>query len=514
MLFSSYEFILLFLPLCWLLFRTSMGLRRLDFTIRVLTVCSLGFYAYWNPWHVPIILGSIVFNYLVSLRILRSGSHARFWLLFGVSANVLLIGLFKYLGFLIDSWNGITGSTFPVIAFVLPLGISFFTFQQIAYLVDTIRGDPPAGNLWEYALFVLFFPHLIAGPIVHPKVLLPQFRDPDNFLRYRYWLPQGVLLFSIGLFKKVVIADSLAPSADLVFGLAANQPGMLSWFDAWAGLLAYSLQIYFDFSGYSDMAIGLGMMFGIVMPINFNSPYQATSIIDFWRRWHMTLSAFLRDYLYIALGGNRRGPARRYVNLLATMLIGGLWHGANWTFVLWGGIHGAALAANHAFKGLSDRASLRKRTPAWISRPLGWFATMFLVCMAWVLFRSDSPETAFDLYRTLLSGESFSLPRSMMHWLGDGSARTGWRFDGLSPQGVFANPLYFALGILGLVAVVLFVPNASGILARTESDASGAVRIKTIDWLATTSGAIFTAIVFVIGVLALGRVQAFLYFQF
>jgi len=514
MLFSSYQFLLIFLPLCWVLFRLSLRFGRIDLVIRILTACSLGFYAYWNPWHVPIIVGSILCNYGISLRIIAGTTNTRSWLWLGIVANLMLIVFFKYSGFLISNVNILTGGSLEVLTFVLPLGISFFTFQQIAYLVDTVRGDPPARSLWEYSLFVLFFPHLIAGPIVHPKVLLPQFRQPENFRRFEPWMPQGIALFSIGLFKKVVIADSLAPDADRVFEIAANNPVLLSAFDAWAGVLSYSLQIYFDFSGYSDMAIGLGLMFGILLPQNFNSPYQSTSIVDFWRRWHMTLSAFLRDYLYIAMGGNRHGGARRYLNLILTMLIGGLWHGANWTFVVWGGIHGACLAINHAWSRVSARLPSAFTPPQAVSRAWGWAATMFVVCMAWVMFRSETVDSALSVYRALFAIDGLSLPRSASGVLGDAASGGFLRFDGLSPSRLFLDPPGTLALIVALIAAVVWLPNASGALARSESNAEGATQLCVVPWVSTTSGAIATAVIFAIGFFSLGRVQAFLYFQF
>jgi D-alanyl-lipoteichoic acid acyltransferase DltB (MBOAT superfamily) len=279
----------------------------------------------------------------------------------------------------------------------LPLGISFFTFTQIAFLVDLHRREASRPDAPRYALFVTFFPHLVAGPLYHHAQVMPQFEAPNAFRARPDHLAAGLDLLVLGLFKKCVIADHLAPFANAMFDAASRgeAPGTVM---AWAGILAYTFQIYFDFSGYSDMAMGLARMLGVRLPVNFDAPYRAASIVEFWRRWHMTLSAFLRDYLYIPLGGNRFGPARRYANLMVTMLLGGLWHGAAWTFILWGGVHGAMLCANHLWHA---RFPAARAGPG--RRLLGIAATFVAVALAWVLFRAPTLPAALVVYRAALA---------------------------------------------------------------------------------------------------------------
>ena len=310
--------------------------------------------------------------------------------------NLALIGYFKYAGFFVSTVAALSGAEWRIEAIVLPLAISFFTFQQIAFLVDAYRHESSERNFLSYCLFVTFFPQLIAGPIVHHKQMLPQFARPGTFSFQPHLVSLGLTVFVLGLFKKVVLADSVAVYGTPVFA-AADAGNTLTFFEAWGGALAYTFQLYFDFSGYSDMAIGLALIFGIRLPINFESPYKALSITDFWRRWHITLSTFLRDYLYIALGGNRRGPVRRYINLALTMLLGGLWHGAGWTFVVWGGLHGVYLVVNHAWH--------RVVNPDWVTSRLyrlaAWSITFLCVVIGWVFFRSESFSGAVAMLQAM-----------------------------------------------------------------------------------------------------------------
>jgi D-alanyl-lipoteichoic acid acyltransferase DltB (MBOAT superfamily) len=336
MLFNSAEFLFFFLPLLlFAFFRLGRHNRRL--AAFWLTAGSLFFYGWWNPAYLGLLLSSIVFNYLVGYTIARGddiGSSRRKRLLaLGITVDLALLGYYKYANFFVDSVNAAFGTNYAILEIVLPLGISFFTFTQIAFLVDAARGEAKEFDFVHYSLFVTYFPHLIAGPVLHHKEMMPQFGQASTYRFSHEHLTVGLTVFAIGLFKKVVLADGVAPFASSVFA-AAERGEVLGLFQAWGGTLAYSLQLYFDFSGYSDMAIGLSYMIGVRLPINFNSPYKSVNIADFWRRWHMTLSRFLRDYLYIPLGGNRKGSVRRYVNLMTTMLLGGLWHGAGWTFVL------------------------------------------------------------------------------------------------------------------------------------------------------------------------------------
>ncbi len=352
MLFNSYPFLFVFLPVTLAVYYVLGRRGPRPVALGWLAIASFAFYAYWKPAYLVLLLASIGLNYAIGLAIerrrLTSARSAKLLLIAGVALDLGALGFFKYTDFILSTVNGFAGTALPVPAIVLPLAISFFTFNQIAYLADVHAGVAEEHGFLEYCLFVSFFPHLIAGPIVHHKEMMPQFRsislryDPQN-------MAVGSTIFAVGLFKKVALADRVAPYADKAF-LAASQHVLLSPPEAWVAALAYTLQLYLDFSGYSEMAIGLARMFGIEFPANFFSPYRANDIGEFWQRWHMTLSRFLRDYLYIPLGGNRKGTPRRYANLMITMLLGGLWHGAAWHFVLWGGLHGGYLVAHQGWK--------------------------------------------------------------------------------------------------------------------------------------------------------------------
>jgi len=396
MLFNSYNFIFLFLPIVLLGF---FLLARIGHTFAAawLVAASLFFYGYWNPAYIGLLLGSIVCNYAFGMWIAKAGvrhdeSGRKSLLIVAVAANLLLLGYYKYANFFVDNINTAANAHLSLGAIILPLGISFFTFTQIAFLVDTYQGKVKEYNFIHYTLFVTYFPHLIAGPILHHKEMMPQFAHASNYRINWEHVASGLMLFTLGLCKKVLGADALAPYANGVFD--GVQHGMLpTVYEAWAGALSYTMQLYFDFSGYTDMALGIALMFNIRLPINFNSPYKATSIIEFWRRWHMTLSRFLRDYLYIPLGGNRKGKTRRYLNLLATMLLGGLWHGAGWTFVVWGVLHGAYLAINNLWRELFPESRSRW-IPSWLSALLGFALTFVAVVAAWVVFRSNDMAQA------------------------------------------------------------------------------------------------------------------------
>src|SRR5947208_727657 len=355
MLFNSYPFIFCFLPSTLVGYFARVRLNHLAPVIW-LALASLVFYSVSNWQFVLLLLASVAFNYVIGGLLIskrpRPASRAAA-LTIGVAGDLLTLGYFKYAGFLAANLNAVFSTGFTVDV-LLPVGISFYTFTQIAFLVDAYRGNVARYALPHYALFVTYFPHLIAGPILHHRDMIPQFEREETKRPDAHLILCGVIIFAIGLFKKTCLADGIQPLVALAFGL--NPP---TFDQVWIGVLAYTFQLYFDFSGYSDMAIGISLMFGIFLPLNFSSPYKATSIIDFWRRWHMTLSQFLRDYLYIPLGGNRRGPALRYVNLMITMLLGGLWHGAAWTFVVWGALHGAYLCINHAWNNFTPEIAPR-----------------------------------------------------------------------------------------------------------------------------------------------------------
>ncbi len=500
MLFNSYIFIFLFLPITLAGFFLAGGRGHHRIAISWLVACSLFFYGWWNPAYLGLILASILFNYAAGILLSGTGlSNRKAILTLGVAANLGLLGYYKYANFFVDSLNNVAGSAFHLETILLPLAISFFTFQQIAYLVDAYRGETREYNFLHYCLFVTFFPQLIAGPIVHHREMLPQFaRDAIYRFCHRDFII-GFTIFTLGLFKKVVLADGVSVYANPVFGAA--EAGMaLSMAEAWGGALAYTLQIYFDFSGYSDMAIGLGRMFGIRLPLNFHSPLKAVSIIEFWHRWHMTLSRFLRDYLYIPLGGNRKGPARRYINLFTTMLLGGLWHGAGWTFVIWGAAHGAALALNHGWHAVRRSLGHDLETSTRLGRLLSVTLTFVFVAVTFVVFRAETLEGALQIIQAMFGGNGFATgeyaPNQLASW------SNGFRF------------------IAALLLIAGLAPNTQQIMRDfdpafdTYRGSSGSRPAGRPRFAVTTLWAIIVAFLFVYAIGSLTRVSEFLYFQF
>lgn len=395
MLFHSFPFLFFFLPVVWLGWWVAVRGKMGSAATGWLLAGSLFFYAWWNPTLVLLLLGSLTFNYACGSwlrRIERAGLRTAV-LAAGIASNVALLGYFKYAGFLAANWNSLTGSHLTVPDILLPIGISFITFQKIAYLADASKRPcllPPCG-FSRFALFVCFFPQLIAGPIVHYIQLVPQLGS--RFFRHptRFRMAVGTSLFILGMAKKILFADRLAEMADPVFSVY-SAGGLVGGPAAWCGLLAFGMQIYMDFSAYSDMALGLAHLFNIRLPDNFALPYQARSVVDFWRRWHITLSHFLRDYIYIPLGGSRHGRFRMAAALLVTMFLGGLWHGASWNFVLWGMAHGTMLAVVHVWRGTK-----MPRIPA----PVAWAATFVLVQLVWVFFRTPDLAAAGLAFRSL-----------------------------------------------------------------------------------------------------------------
>ena len=413
MLYNSLQFLFVFLPVCLLLYFLVARISGWAANA-VLVAMSFVFYAQWRRADLLVIAVSIVVNYSLgaALRWRPSGArHAKLLLSVGVAANLAALGYFKYANFLLGTAAEIAGRHFNPLKIALPLGISFFTFTQIAFLVDAFKGKAKELGFFRYCLFVAFFPHLIAGPIVHHSELMPQFAFKGAKRWHQKNVDIGIAFLSLGLFKKVILADSCAPWADQVF----NALHSVSFLDAWRGALAYTMQLYFDFSGYSDMAIGLSMMFNVRLPDNFDSPYKSVSIVDFWRRWHMTLSRFLRDYIYIPLGGNRKGETRRWVNLMVTMLLGGIWHGAGWTFAVWGGYHGLLLMVNHIW--------FNRKTP--LPAMGARLATFLAVVVGWVMFRASKISIAWDRVRSMAG-----LGRSGIAAL-NGSSQTAWEFTAL-----------------------------------------------------------------------------------
>jgi D-alanyl-lipoteichoic acid acyltransferase DltB (MBOAT superfamily) len=457
MLFHSQTFLLVFLP--FVVCSTYVLAHRRTARESFLVAASVFFYACWDWRYVPLLVGLASATWICA-RLFLARPQGRDWLLgLGVALNLGALVLFKYADFL---GGAIGGDAWTPWRLALPLGISFFVFQKIAYLIDLRRGDRHHYGLLEFSLFVSFFPQLIAGPLVRHNEIIGQFgRDPTAGGAMWENLSRGLVLFVIGMGKKLAIADTLSPNADRLFALANGGAPNLA--EAWAGVATYALQIYFDFSGYSDMAIGLALMLGIRLPINFNAPYRAISIRDFWRRWHITLSRFLRDYLYIPLGGNRNGAARQAVNVVTTMLLGGLWHGASWNFVVWGGLHGLALAVDGAWRRLG------LRLPALV----GWLVTLVFVVVAWAPFRAPS----------LMAAE---------HMLAGLAGAGGW--GGVVLRNGLLLPVAAGLAIIGPTSLDI----ALG-------------RLRPNAWLAASAGTVLAVLAFLSG----GRLHdAFIYFQF
>jgi len=503
MLFNSYVFIFLFLPITASVFAILGAYVHRNAALVWLIACSLFFYGYWNPRYVPLIVGATIVNYLLgNFWLLRANAPARKTaLVLGLIFNLGLLAYFKYANLLVDSFNAVAGTQVHLHRIILPLAISFFVFQKIAFLVDSYRGNRGGRNFLEFFLFVTFFPQLIAGPIVRPHEMLPQLRRRAVLGVSAKNLSIGLTLFVLGLAKKVLIADPVAPTASRFFDTAAhpaNHAGALSFTTAWLGVLAYTVQIYFDFSGYSDMAIGLARIFGVRLPINFNSPYKAVNIIDFWRRWHITLSRVLRDYLYIPLGGNRRGRVRRYANLLVTMLLGGLWHGANWTFVCWGGLHGLYLIVNHAWHALRTKLGYPPARSIAESSTLGRLiaktVTFLAVVIAWVFFRADDFHAAGRMLAAM-------------------AGRLGSGFDQLSSM---RSTLIWVIALLG---VAFTMPNSQQIM-RWARPALGifpprASQSRRIwQWGPEPLWALGVAAVAIVAVLHMSRPSEFVYYQF
>jgi alginate O-acetyltransferase complex protein AlgI len=414
MLFTTSTFVVLFLPIVLFGFFT-IGRWSPSWAAAWLLGASLFFYGYWMPEFTLLLVASIAVNFRVGQGIARALSVERFvagvrtatwWMVAGIAFDLGLLAYFKYANFFVDNVNALLGTHWNIGNVLLPIGISFYTFTQIAFLVDTWYGKVNEYRPVHYGLFVTYFPHLIAGPVLHHAQMMPQFGNPAVYRLHAPHIFGGVVIFAIGLFKKVVLADGIAPYANAVF-VPADAGELVTVREAWLGALAYTFQLYFDFSGYSDMAIGLSWMFNIRLPYNFNSPYKAANISDFWRRWHISLSTFLRDYLYIALGGNRKGPGRRYVNLGITMVLGGLWHGASWSFVLWGALHGAYLVVNHAFRSLIERLVWHRRLDtSLVYRAFAWGVTITAVVAAWVFFRAQTMHGALAIVSAMVGSGS------------------------------------------------------------------------------------------------------------
>src|SRR4051794_23472236 len=526
MLFNSYEFLFIFFPIVLVAFFLCKRLGR-QLEHLALVTSSLFFYAWWDVRFLPLLLSSITVNYIVGIIVFCRVSNGRQsaagrWMTAAIAFNLGVLGFFKYSYFTLENLNTVFGTDFTLVNIILPLGISFFTFEQISFLVDVRRGKTRPSLFVHYALFVSFFPRLVAGPIIRYNEIAPQFgpsRPPRAFAND---LAIGLTIFIIGLLKKAVLADGVAPYASPVFA-AAEHGEAIDILMAWGGALAYTCQLYFDFSGYSDMAIGAARCFGIRFPMNFNSPYKANSIIDFWRRWHITLSRFLRDYLYFSLGGNRRGPVRRYLNLLITMLLGGLWHGANWTFIIWGALHGVYLMINHAWLAVSARSdALTTFRNSRLGTAFGLIVTFLAVIVAWVFFRAPSFAGAFTLLSGMVGLHGIVIPSGLefavkpVRGLLD---LVGVRFSTTSGTALLMTYTW----VTALLVIAFLFPNSQQILAQADPvlEASGgpveggaqpgAVHQPWWKWRPSRLWAVTIGCAAFIAMLSITRVSEFLY---
>ena len=503
MLFNSVGFLFLFLPIVFALFVFCRGLSWRA-SMLVLIAGSLVFYGWANPPSVFLILASVGFNYGLG-RLFAAGSLAstvRKWVLtVGIGSNLALLGYFKYADFFLENVAGLIGIDAQPTGILLPLAISFFTFQQIAYVVDAYRGECGAEGLVKYSCFICFFPQLIAGPIVRHDEFLGQLGP--NWLRrsLRFDVYAGLSMFALGLFKKTVLADSAGPIANAVFAI---DPAALTPLEAWIGTFAFSFQIYFDFSGYSDMAIGLARCFGIVLPMNFDSPYKSTSIAEFWRRWHMTLSRFLRDYLYISLGGNRRGFPRQLANLMVVMLLGGLWHGAGWGFVIWGGLHGTYLSINHLWRRFAESAS---RAPTQLGGYASRLLTLFAVSIAWVFFRAESATQAFSVIGRMLDLPELAASVAAL------SSPSAWELGALEATNWSEAPGVIGLLVI-LAAIVSLLPSSQLWLERFDIVLRRPIGESTHVFSARAFETAALAVILVLGILAISNTSEFIYFRF
>lgn len=519
MLFNSYEFLLGFLPVTLVGYFAAAQLGPRAGAIW-LSVASLFFYGWWAPRYLLLLLMSITANYACGLQLAQMPDRraAQKLLAAAIVANLLLLGYYKYCNFFISTLNQ-AGFKVQALDILLPIGISFFTFTQIAFLADVYSGRAKEFDFVRYVLFVTFFPHLIAGPVLHHKEMMPQFAVPETSRFQIDNFSIGMTIFTIGLAKKVLLADGFANWASPIFASADSgfKPGLVV---AWLGALAYTLQLYFDFSGYSDMAIGLSRLFGIKLPVNFNSPYKALNIVDFWRRWHMTLSRFLRDYLYIPLGGNRHGPWRRHGNLMVTMILGGLWHGASWTFVLWGTLHGIYLVIYHAWSTIPWRCRAKSYGAAAAAKAAAWTLTFCAVVVAWVVFRASNPSSAVAILKGMAGFNGVILPETVVSVVpGLAKALLALGAELKSADVLALGGSHFLgepreLVVLTILAILILpMPNTQELMARyTPVLESGPL---SSGWYGLNAGTgVLCGILFWLCLMSLDRRTEFLYFQF
>lgn len=477
MLFNSFEFIFVFLPIVFLIY-FFLNKKRFVLASKIwLVATSLFFYSWWNIAYLPLILISIMVNYTVGsilekdkLRVSRKAI-----LIVGLIFNIASLGYFKYWDFFIENINTMFSTNLALLNLSLPLAISFFTFQQIAYIVDAYRNETKEYDFLNYMLFITFFPQLIAGPIVHHHEMIPQFEKLQNKVVNYKNISLGLFIFSIGLFKKIAIADAFAVWATKGF----DQTGTLSFFEAWITSLSYTFQLYFDFSGYSDMAIGAALLFNIVLPLNFLSPYKALNIQEFWKRWHITLNRFLTHYIYIPLGGSRQGKARTYINILIIFLISGIWHGAGWTFIFWGFLHGAASVIYRFWNTIGFK----------LNKFVAWFITFNFVNSAWVFFRAETWEDALNVLKGMVGLNGVAVPEYLSHF-------------GMEASSFFLPIEELSKSIMMIIFAFIIILLGKNSLKMVEN------------FQLTLKSSIFIAILFIYCVINLNKISEFLYFNF
>lgn len=502
MLFNSYAFIFLFLPLCWTGYWCLVKSERFSYGLSFLTLCSLGFYAYWSPIYLALLLASILFNYTMAGIALKTNRKALIYV--AVIVNLIVLGYFKYSIFFVELTNNLLETKLSLAEVFLPLGISFFTFHQITYLFDTFNRIIPRVKFRDYTLYIAFFPQLIAGPIVRAREFIPQI---SNFIGSQHFWKNTVIgfsLFIMGLGKKVIVADYFAIHANNVFNLPIEDLHP-SFFDSWVASLSYTFQLYFDFSGYSDMALGLALLFGFKLPINFLSPYQSQNIGEFWRRWHITMSSFFRDYLYIPMGGSHCTKYRQIFNLMLTMGLVGLWHGAGFTFILWGLLHGTYLAMHRIYKWALESLNITL-PPSLLYRVISTAVTFLAVVIGWTLFRAENMTQAEIILKSMFGFNDIVLPSKAFSSLVDNSGSLRIAEEG---ERWYRGSMDVIVYLVLAYAVCLTMPSSMTYFRRVQS--SHPLRIKFIPNRKT---AIFFAIIFLISLLMLSRVSEFLYFQF
>ena len=522
MLFNSYTFIFIFLPIVLIIFY-SLGRYSGKHAAIWLVTASLFFYGWWNPNYVTLLILSIIFNYIIGIKIINSkhANNRKAFLWVGLFFDLSLLGYFKYANFFADNLNALLNTDFNINTIILPLGISFFTFTQIAFLVDAFRGEVKSYNFIHYILFITYFPHLIAGPIIHHREMIPQFVNPKTYIINYTNIAVGITVFFIGLIKKTLLADGVGPHAVALFAMA-DKGVPLTFFEAWLGCLCYTFQLYFDFSGYSDMAIGSSLMLGIRLPLNFHSPYKTVNIFEFWRRWHMTLSRFLREYIYKPLSQGRQKTWRLMVNLVITMILGGLWHGAGWNYLLWGGIHGFYLTVNHLWRNIRRAMGQDLRKSTTIGRFLGCALTFAAFTFSTALFRSQNLQGAEQMMTGMLTINGVALP---LEWKSQfGSLEPLLTSLGISFQSM--NSRIESSGftsdafkwVLYLSALTWLTPNTQQIMSKYFPAISPYNNEKyptsIYQWEPNFFWSTLTAILAVIGLVNITKVSEFLYYQF